>query len=80
MSLGELNGGSIENCAIIVPFWKGWSDWSCVINVAQPIACACEHPNQMYLQLRGLCPNSNIDQFYIPRNQKGTGSLRLLGN
>ena len=36
-----------------------------------PIVCACEHPNQMYLQLRGLCPDSNLDRFYVPRNQEG---------
>ena len=33
--------------------------------------CACEHPDQMYLQLRGLCPDSNLDRFYVPRNQEG---------
>ena len=36
-----------------------------------PIVCACEHPNQMYLQLRGLCPDTNLDRFYVPRNQEG---------
>ena len=36
-----------------------------------PIVCACEHPNQMYLQLRGLCLDSNLDRFYVPRNQEG---------
>ena len=74
-----LNGGEIENCAILVPLWEGWSDWSCTINVAQPIGCGCQHPQQMYLQLRGLCPDSNIDQYYVPRNKKGTGSLILIG-
>ena len=76
---GDFNGGIIENCAIIVPLWEGWNDWSCTINVAQPIGCGCEHPEQMYLQLRGLCPNSNIDQYYVPRNKKETGSLILIG-
>lgn len=28
----KLNGGKRENCAIIVPAWKGWNDWSCIIN------------------------------------------------
>ena len=36
-----------------------------------PIVCACEHPNQMYLKMRGLCPDSNLDRFYVPRNQEG---------
>ena len=41
--------------------------------------CACEHPEQMYLQLRGLCPDSNIDQDYIPRNRPRSGSVDLIG-
>ena len=41
--------------------------------------CACEHPEQMYLQLRGLCPDSNIDQFYVPRNKPKTKKLQLIG-
>ena len=43
------------------------------------ISCVCEHPEQMYLQLRGLCPDSNIDQLYIPRNNARTGKVNLLG-
>ena len=42
-----LNGGTTENCALLVPLWDGWNDWSCIINKAQPINCACEHHNQM---------------------------------
>ena len=41
--------------------------------------CACEHPEQMYLQLRGLCPESNIDPFYVPRNKPRTNKLQLIG-
>ena len=33
----------------------------------------------MYLQLRGLCPDSHIDQFYIPRNKKRSGNVNLIG-
>ena len=33
----------------------------------------------MYLQLRGLCPDSNIDQDYIPRNRPRSGSVDLIG-
>ena len=33
----------------------------------------------MYLQLRGLCPDSNIDRDYIPRNRPRSGSVDLLG-
>ena len=67
------------NCAIIVPVWKGWNTWQCKIPAAHPISCACEHPGQMYLQLRGLCPESSIDRFYVPRNKKRSGAVMLLG-
>ena len=33
----------------------------------------------MYLKLRGLCPDSNIDRDYIPRNRPRSGSVDLLG-
>ena len=33
----------------------------------------------MYLQLRGLCPDSNIDQFYVPRNKPRTNKVQLIG-
>ena len=52
-------------------------DWTCVSN--NVITCACQNPDQMYLQLRGLCPDSNIDQFYVPRNKKKSGAVELLG-
>ena len=28
---GEVNGGEVENCAIVVADWNGWSDWICNI-------------------------------------------------
>ena len=45
----------------------------------QTIYCACEHQEQMYLKLRGLCPDSNIDQVYVPRNKPRSGKVNLLG-
>ena len=33
----------------------------------------------MYLQLRGLCSKSYIDQFYVPRNKPLSGALHHLG-
>ena len=68
-----------RNCAILVPMWNGWSTWQCKVPPANPISCACEHPGQMYLQLRGLCPDSSIDRFYVPRNKKRSGAVMLLG-
>ena len=32
----------------------------------------------MYLQLRGLCPESNINRLYIPRNKKQSGAVDLI--
>ena len=43
------------------------------------ITCACTHPEQMYLQLRGLCPHSHLDTFYVPRNRKMSGAVELIG-
>ena len=68
-----------RNCAIMVPMWKGWRDWQCKVPLAHVLSCACEHPGQMYLQLRGLCPDSTIDKFYVPKNKKRTGTVHLLG-
>ena len=33
----------------------------------------------MYLQLRGLCSKSYIDQFYVPRNKPLSGALQHIG-
>ena len=76
---GGLKGGTTKNCGLAVPAWKGWNDWQCKIPKAHYIPCACEHPNQMYLQLRGLCPDSNIDRFYVPKNKKRSGAVQILG-
>ena len=74
-----LNGGTTENCGLFVSLWYGWNDWSCEVNKAQPIHCASRHPQQMYMQMRGLCEDSNIDQYYVPQNIKGEGSFILVG-
>ena len=50
-----------------------------IFSQAHRVLCACEHPEQMYLQLRGLCPDSNIDRFYIPRNKPRSPKLQLIG-
>ena len=77
---GELGDEhSTKNCALFVPDWHGWTPYMCQINKAHVITCACEHPGQMYLQLRGLCPDSSIDRFYVPRNKKRSGAVLLLG-
>ena len=68
-----------RNCAILVPMWKGWKDWLCKVPPAHALSCSCEHPGQMYLQIRGLCPDSTIDQFYVPKNKRRSGAVMLLG-
>ena len=82
-SIGSVAGGISEdlnkNCAVNIIYWAGWTAVPCHLKSAHPATCGCEHPGQMYLQLRGLCPDSNIDRFYVPRNVKGTGSVQLLG-
>ena len=67
-----------RNCGLLVPPWNGWRDWQCTVK-SSPITCACEHPGQMYLQLRGVCPQSIIDRFYVPRNRMRSGAVHLLG-
>ena len=56
--------------------FQGWREYGCFADL---LTCACEHPRQMYLQLRGLCPGSHLDRFYVPRNKRGAGSVQLLG-
>ena len=67
MNLGQKTTTSLEyNCGVQGPEFTGWREWVCSAGYA--LTCVCEHPKQMYLLLRGLCPGSNIDKFYIPRN------------
>ena len=77
--VSAIDGGTMENCGMVVPTWSGWTDWSCQIEKVVPLVCACEHPGQMYLQLRGLCPDTNLDRFYVPRNKQRSGALILIG-
>ena len=67
MNLGQKTTTSLEyNCGVQGPEFTGWREWVCSTGYA--LTCVCEHPKQMYLLLRGLCPGSNIDKFFIPRN------------
>ena len=76
---GKLYGDPTRNCGAFIPAWGGWVDWICQIPRAHFISCACQHPGQMYLQLRGLCSDSNIDRVFIPKNKKKSGAVQLLG-
>ena len=67
-------GGS--KCAIMVIPWGGWSEWVCHSDL---VLCACQCTTRPYLKLRGLCPQSNIDTFYLPRNNPEDGQLTFYG-
>ena len=66
-------------CTVLYCTVQGWHDWFCSINPEVEITCACEHPGQMYLQLRGLCPESRLDRFYVPRNMRWSGLPVMVG-
>ena len=72
-----LNGGRKENCGLMNVKWTGWRDFVC--NLEFTVTCVCEHPDQMYLHLRGLCPGSFLDRYYVPQNKKRSGSFQLIG-
>ena len=75
----KLEGGATQNCAVLLAQWAAWRDYVCVADKVKPVTCACEHPGQMYLQLRGLCPGSNIDRFYVPKNKERSGAMQIIG-
>ena len=27
----DLDGGEVQNCAVLVGPWNGWSDWTCIV-------------------------------------------------
>ena len=64
------NGGSVKNCAIAVLAGGGWQDWECKVSRANPLKCLCESQGQMFLTMRGLCPDSNIDKYFVPQNKE----------
>ena len=79
IALGGLDVAHSDNCGLLMPLWKQWVDLQCVVTENYPLTCACQQSEQMYLQLRGLCPHSNIDRFYVPRNKRRSGAVQLIG-
>ena len=79
LSVGENVDSGTGNCGIMIAYDAGWKNFYCKTTGVPPIGCACQHPVEMYLQLRGLCPDSNIDRFYVPRNDATSGFLTLIG-
>ena len=70
-SLGYLDGGESENCAILAPIWPLWMDMKCSVSKEQPVQCACQKEDQIYMKLRGLCEASNIDKHWMVGNRHG---------
>ena len=79
LSVGENADSGTGNCGIMIAYDAGWKNFYCKTTGVPSIGCACQHPVEMYLQLRGLCQDSNIDRFYVPRNDLTSGYLTLLG-
>ena len=62
-----------DSCAIYVIAWKGLGSFRCNVNIKSSlIYCPCSFPVLPHLTLRGLCPNSHIDQPYLARNDPAT--------
>ena len=79
VAAGDPNGGSVENCAIVVSVWGGWQDWECKVNSASYLMCVCQSEGQMFLTMRGLCPHSDIDKYFVPQNKKFDGQTLFRG-
>ena len=69
-------------CAIYVLPWKGLGSYHCTVDIKKSfIYCPCSFPVQKpHLTLRGLCPDSHIDQSYLARNDPLTGFLYFYGH
>ena len=78
-AVSKLSGDTDNNCALMLGLWNGWNPWPCSLPYSSQITCVCEHPGEMYLQLRGLCLKSTIDRFYVPRNKERSGAVLLIG-
>ena len=52
------------------PFWgASWNDWDCEVVKGVPIKCPCEKSSPVYMKMRGLCEDSNIDKYWVPGNK-----------
>ena len=68
-------------CAIYVIVWLGLGSFDCSVDTKMSqIYCPCSFPVYPQLTLRGLCPDSHIDQTYLARNDPVTGFLYFYGS
>ena len=75
----DYSSGALKRCSVFAGGSIGWVDYPCHNSKEGTMGCVCEHQDHMYLELRGLCPESDIDQFYIPRNKPKHGGTIFLG-
>ena len=47
------------------------ASFPCLVEPFEPFQCMCSADHQFYLKLRGLCPSSNIDKFWVLRTIDG---------
>ena len=78
---GKLDDTDTMNCGVMVLRWAGWQDWWCEVPPNHVIQCVCQPQNssEIYLTVRGLCPSSNIDQNWVPRNKEEDGQTVYYG-
>ena len=70
-----------DPCAIYVIPWKGLASYTCTVDTkVSLIYCPCSFPVRPHLTLRGLCPDSHIDETYLARNDPVTGFLYFYGS
>ena len=75
---GQPNGRQVQNCACLRKFnGYRWDDCGCT-SYSLPSICRREQGPPV-LRLRGLCPFSDIDTIYTPRNMGVEGELILVG-
>ena len=79
VAAGEIDGGVAQNCGVIMTTRGGWNDWECKTRRTNNMMCACESQGQMFLTMRGLCPDSNIDKYFVPQNNEYGGQLLFRG-
>ena len=79
VAVGDIVGGTNKNCATANTVFWGWLDWECKTNKAMGLMCPCESKGQMFLTMRGLCPDSTIDKYFVPQNKEHDGQTMFRG-
>lgn len=59
------------NCGLFNSILEHWRDYFCTSTGANPHHCACQKDVPVYLKLRGLCEETNIDTYWMPITEEG---------